>query len=607
MLLPRHTDLTDRGPLPVEQLAIGQPVMTLSGEMKPIKWIGRRAYAGRFLAGNPKVLPIRILAGALADDIPARDLFVSPEHALLIDEVPVPARLLLNDASIVQVQDVDAVEYFHIELEQHDIIFAEHAPAESFVDCDSRGMFHNAAEFAACYPNDRRPAWQFCAPRLEPASAQLADIRTKLAARAGIGETCCPPALLRGSIDLLDRTRVEGWVFDPTRPTQPVRLAIYCDDALVGHVVADRFRADLADVGYLGEGRCAFAFGLPVFPDPLREHVVELRRAGMARRCPVRRRRWRRRPGLTAHAARRWAICCATPRRVHKVRRRWMTRSAIWLSRSICCSPRERAWMAARAVWCITYMTAGEGCCPANRCRARCRRCGRGRCSSMRSIRPPGPTAGPMPRWTTCSRYSASGSRSALPRRTIWATSHGRARGLAELGIRALTAPWYGSVEEVLRRHADHIDLIYLHRVTAAAPYIRLVRYYHARAMVLYSVADLHHLRLARQSVVEDRPELARESTRLLFEELVTARLADAVITHSAAEAALLRSRLPNMTIAVVPWSGPHPMSQADFADRRAVLFVGSFEHDPNMDAVHWLAETIVPLVQRTIPRSSFG
>jgi Hint domain-containing protein len=176
--------LTERGEVRVEDLAIGDMVLTISGEAKPIKWIGKRSYAGQFIAGNRAVLPIVVRAGALAPEIPARDLWLSPRHALLLDGALVPAEHLVNAQTIVQAEAVDQVEYFHIEFEAHEVILAEGAPAESYVECDNRQGFHNAHEFAALYPDDTRASFGYCLPLLEPGMAELAAIRARLFERA---------------------------------------------------------------------------------------------------------------------------------------------------------------------------------------------------------------------------------------------------------------------------------------------------------------------------------------------------------------------------------------------------------------------------------------
>src|SRR5207249_2356420 len=126
------------------------------GDSRRIRWIGRRGYAGRFASANPEIMPILIRAGALEDGVPRRDLMVSPLHAMYLDNVLIPAGALVNGSSITRVDQIEKVEYFHIELDSHDLILAEGALSETFVDDDSRGMFHNAAEFSLLYPGEKR-------------------------------------------------------------------------------------------------------------------------------------------------------------------------------------------------------------------------------------------------------------------------------------------------------------------------------------------------------------------------------------------------------------------------------------------------------------------
>ncbi|HEV8678628.1 MAG TPA: Hint domain-containing protein, partial [Stellaceae bacterium] len=90
----------------------------------------------------------------------------------------------INGATITQEQAVDQLEYFHVELEAHDILIADGAPAESYLDCDNRGKFHNTGDFARLYPDDARQRWQYCAPLLEWESEQTDAIRAVLIARA---------------------------------------------------------------------------------------------------------------------------------------------------------------------------------------------------------------------------------------------------------------------------------------------------------------------------------------------------------------------------------------------------------------------------------------
>jgi len=174
---------TDQGDVAVEALVIGDRVMTASGAFYPIKWIGQRTYSGRFIRGNKDILPICFKAGSLNDHAPRRDLWVSPHHAMYLDRFLVEAKDLVNGISIVQATHVERAEYFHIELESHGAILAEGAWSETFLDDDSRGMFHNVGEYARLYPGREDAAARYFAPRIDQGE-QLQAIRRHLTGRA---------------------------------------------------------------------------------------------------------------------------------------------------------------------------------------------------------------------------------------------------------------------------------------------------------------------------------------------------------------------------------------------------------------------------------------
>ena len=178
---------TDRGEIAVEMLRVGDLVLTASGAIRPITWIGQRRMD---LTRHPmphKAQPIRVRADAFAAGVPARDLYLSPEHAVLWDGLLVPIRLLVNHATI-QRQDRRSVTYYHVELETHDILLAENLPVESYLDTGNRGMFANAVGPLVLHPDltndqDRREA-QSCFPFADEAT-RVHPIWQALVARAG--------------------------------------------------------------------------------------------------------------------------------------------------------------------------------------------------------------------------------------------------------------------------------------------------------------------------------------------------------------------------------------------------------------------------------------
>ena len=259
----------------VERLRPGTAVLTAFGEARPVRWIGRRSYAGPFLASNPGARPVRVHAGAIADGVPVRDLLVSPRHALFLDGLLVPAEALVNGATITRCGGTASVEYFHVELDGHDVLLAEGCPAESFADIGTRGLFHNAADFRALHPD---------APATTPLCAELAEqgeafgaVRRRLDARAGLAlpDPSDQAGPLAGNVDEATHDRVAGWA--RAEGAAPLRLEVLDNGRVVGRVVANAMRADVRDAG-LGDGRCGFVLARLAL-DQQEPHCIVVRRA----------------------------------------------------------------------------------------------------------------------------------------------------------------------------------------------------------------------------------------------------------------------------------------------------------------------------------------
>ena len=178
---------TERGDVAVEALRIGYRVVTSSGRLREVRWLGHRTLESRKHPHPAAVMPIRIAAHAFGKNRPARDLDVSPGHAICVDvggEVLIPAAALVNGTSIRQVS-CDAVTYWHVELESHDILLAEGLPAESYLEMGNRGFFKEADVVSlGAEPDGRGPTHaDFCRPYHDHGPL-LDAVRAMLNARA---------------------------------------------------------------------------------------------------------------------------------------------------------------------------------------------------------------------------------------------------------------------------------------------------------------------------------------------------------------------------------------------------------------------------------------
>jgi hypothetical protein len=152
-------------------------VVTAGGEIRPVTWVG----TGQVLATRGRrnaATPVIIRKGALADNVPHHDLRVTKGHSLYLEGVLIPVEFLVNHRSILWDDRAQEVAIYHVELETHDVLIANGAPAESYRDDGNRWLFRNANNGWASAPEEP------CVPLLT--GGELVDrIWRRLLDRAG--------------------------------------------------------------------------------------------------------------------------------------------------------------------------------------------------------------------------------------------------------------------------------------------------------------------------------------------------------------------------------------------------------------------------------------
>jgi hypothetical protein len=158
---------TPSGDRLVQDLRIGDEVQTLAGR-KTIKWIGYNKFTkeeGR--AWQDSVMPIHVARFAIDDHTPYRDLYLSPLHCIFFNEALIPVMYLINETSIAQStpSEMSAMEYYHVELDTHEVIYAEGALVESY-DGSNRDNFSNFIQYERLYGAERQSKMTPFAPIL---------------------------------------------------------------------------------------------------------------------------------------------------------------------------------------------------------------------------------------------------------------------------------------------------------------------------------------------------------------------------------------------------------------------------------------------------------
>jgi glycosyltransferase involved in cell wall biosynthesis len=178
-----------------------------------------------------------------------------------------------------------------------------------------------------------------------------------------------------------------------------------------------------------------------------------------------------------------------------------------------------------------------------------------------------------------------------------------RAQALRARGIAAHED--VGNTDQFLASRAGQFDLVYAHRFHVARHVLKPARVANPNACLVFSVADLHHLREARRRDVTGPPDPV-DIAVIRDEEFACIGQADVVLTHSTVEADLIRAAVPSARVAVALWAMPVAGEPPAVAGRSGLCFLGSYRHQPNVDAVAHFCGQVWPRLERSIQADGF-
>jgi len=177
---------------------------------------------------------------------------------------------------------------------------------------------------------------------------------------------------------------------------------------------------------------------------------------------------------------------------------------------------------------------------------------------------------------------------------------------LQRAGIEVLYSPYVISVEQHLKDNGYRYDLAFLFRPGVVERHLDAVRAYCPNVKVLYHTIDLHFLRMQREGELEEDAAKKEASAQMKRREYALIRAVDAAIVHSTAELDMLRPDMPDQKISVFPLIMDVSGTKKGFGERRDIVFIGGYQHIPNVDAVLYFVSEVMPILRQRLPGIRF-
>jgi O-antigen biosynthesis protein len=177
---------------------------------------------------------------------------------------------------------------------------------------------------------------------------------------------------------------------------------------------------------------------------------------------------------------------------------------------------------------------------------------------------------------------------------------------LQAMGVECICLPYLSSIENYLKEYGSIFDVALLYRAHTAGQQIDIVKKYCPAARVIFNTVDLHHLREERQAALSGSDEMRQQAAQTKKIELNLMHKADVSVILSSFEYELLHKEDPTLKLVSIPLIIDVTGSRRPFSKRHDIVFIGGYEHQPNVDAVKYFVESIWPLVHAKLPAVRF-
>jgi GT2 family glycosyltransferase len=173
-------------------------------------------------------------------------------------------------------------------------------------------------------------------------------------------------------------------------------------------------------------------------------------------------------------------------------------------------------------------------------------------------------------------------------------------------GVEVIYSPFIASIEQYLIQFGQYYDIVILSRPHIVEKYIAHVRKYCLRAKVVYDTVDLQFIRESRRAEVLQDPKLMKNVDELKKWELNLAKASDATLVVCSNEQQILIKEDPSLNVSVISLIHDVITPEKNFSERKNIMFLGAFLHNPNADGVLWFIKEIFPKIILHIPDVRF-